>query len=69
MKQRILTACWLIPLAILWMFFVPETAFAAGAVVLVLLGAYEWGKFVFRKKHCSVCCDNSCLSWLEFLVL
>ncbi len=51
MKQRILTACWLIPLAILWMFFVPETAFAAGAVVLVLLGAYEWGKFVFSGKN------------------
>lgn len=50
MKQRIITACWLIPLAVLWMFFVPKVAFVIGAIVLLLLGAHEWGKFVFKNK-------------------
>lgn len=50
MKQRILTACWLIPLAIIWMFILPSIPFSIGALILVLLGAREWGKFVFRKN-------------------
>lgn len=50
MKQRIITACWLIPLAVLWMFAAPAQLFAAGAVILVLLGAWEWGKFVCPGK-------------------
>ena len=50
MKQRIITACWLIPLAVMWMFYLPHVAFVAGAMILVMLGAHEWGKFVFSKN-------------------
>ncbi len=49
MKQRIITACWLIPLAVLWMFATSDQIFAAGAVILIILGAWEWGKFVCPK--------------------
>ncbi len=53
MKQRILTALWLIPLALVWMFWLPSPAFVTGAMILVALGAWEWGKFTFPK--CPVC--------------
>lgn len=50
MKQRILTALWLIPLALLWMFAFNSPLFAAGSVFLLGLGAWEWGKFVFPSR-------------------
>lgn len=53
MKQRIITACWLIPLAVLWMFATSSVIFTIGAVILVLLGAWEWGKFVCP-KYCGI---------------
>jgi phosphatidate cytidylyltransferase len=50
MKQRILTALWLIPLALLWMFAFPSEMFVAGSVFLLGLCSWEWGKFVFPAK-------------------
>ena len=46
MKQRIITALILIPLAIGWMFFLPLDYFCLGAIVIVLLASREWGRFV-----------------------
>jgi phosphatidate cytidylyltransferase len=50
LKQRIITALLLIPLAIGWMFFLPLPFFTAGAVVLFLLAGREWGRFVLRDR-------------------
>ncbi len=50
MKQRILTALWLIPLALAWIFWSDPGIFAAGALILLLLGAREWGKFVIPAR-------------------
>lgn len=49
MKQRIITALILIPLAIGWMFFLPFAAFSLGAVLLFLLASREWGLFVLPR--------------------
>ncbi len=49
MKQRIITALILIPLAIGWMFFLPFAAFSLGAVLLFLLASREWGRFVLPR--------------------
>lgn len=50
MKQRILTALWLIPLALLWMFAANDHVFAVGAAALLALASWEWGKFVCPAK-------------------
>ena len=50
LKQRIITALLLIPLAIGWMFFLPLPFFTLGAVVLFLLAGREWGRFVFSER-------------------
>ncbi len=50
LKQRIITALLLIPLALVWMFFLPLPFFTAGAVVLFLLAGREWGRFVLRDR-------------------
>ena len=46
LKQRIITALILIPLAIGWMFFLPLDYFCLGAIVIFLLASREWGRFV-----------------------
>lgn len=47
LKQRIITALVLIPLAIGWMFFLSLDAFSLGAILIFLLASREWGRFVF----------------------
>jgi phosphatidate cytidylyltransferase len=47
LKQRIITALILIPLAIGWMFFLSLDAFSLGAILIFLLASREWGRFVF----------------------
>ena len=46
LKQRIITALFLIPLAVGWMFFLPLDYFCLGAIVIFLLASREWGRFV-----------------------
>lgn len=50
LKERIITALILIPLAIGWMFFLPLPIFALGAVLLFLLAGREWGRFVLTDR-------------------
>lgn len=47
LKQRIITALVLIPLAMGWMFFLSLDAFSIGAILIFLLASREWGRFVF----------------------
>lgn len=50
LKERIITALILIPLAIGWMFFLPLDWFSLGAVVVFLLASREWGRFVMPAR-------------------
>ncbi|MCH8536179.1 MAG: phosphatidate cytidylyltransferase [Alkalimonas sp.] len=45
LKQRIITAVILAPLALLAVFFLPQPAFAAFVASAFLLGAWEWSRF------------------------
>ena len=45
MKQRIITASILIPLAIGWLFYLPVEYFSLLAAVLFFLAGREWGRF------------------------
>ncbi len=45
MKQRIITASILIPLAIGWLFYLPIEYFSLVAAVLFFLAGREWGRF------------------------
>ncbi len=49
MKLRILTAAWLLPLALCWMFLTEGNVFVAGACILCVIAAQEWGGFVGLK--------------------
>ena len=50
LKQRIITALFLIPLAVGWMFFLPLDYFCLGAIVIFLLASREWGRFVIPTR-------------------
>lgn len=50
LKERLLTALILIPLAMGWMFLLPFPQFIGGAVLIYLLGAREWGRFVWPQR-------------------
>ncbi|MFC3914897.1 phosphatidate cytidylyltransferase [Pseudaeromonas sharmana] len=50
LKQRLLTALILIPLAVGWMFFLPFDYFTLGAVLICLLASREWGRFVWPEQ-------------------
>ena len=50
LKQRLLTALILIPLAVAWMFFLPFDYFTVGAVLIYLLASREWGRFVWPAR-------------------
>lgn len=50
LKERLLTALILIPLAVGWMFFLPFPMFVGGAVLIFLLAAREWGRFVCPQR-------------------
>jgi phosphatidate cytidylyltransferase len=45
LKQRIITASFLIPLAIGWLFFLPVEYFSLIAAMLFFLAGREWGRF------------------------
>lgn len=44
LKQRVRTALWLIPSALLWVQFAPDWLFACITGLVTLLGAFEWAR-------------------------
>ncbi|QLE84877.1 MULTISPECIES: phosphatidate cytidylyltransferase [Shewanella] len=52
LKQRIITASWLIPLVIGAVFYVPSQYFSWGLVAVFLIAAKEWGRII--DKNCNI---------------
>lgn len=75
MKQRIITALILIPLAIGWLFFLSAEYFSLLAAVLFFLAGREWGRFsspdlttIYATSYTAILCLTYYFSPLHFVL-
>ncbi len=61
MKQRIITASVLLPLAIGWLFFLPFEYFSLASAVLFFLAGREWARFCKVDKHLLFAFSYTCI--------